>query len=308
MISDHPYKFQGQELTEELDYNMYEYRWRHYDASLGRFVTIDPLARDFPQWAPYVFSGNFVTVSRELEGLEPEFLISQGGKVTSPMVTLLYAAYGYSISSLENTTWIPYTDPRAGFWDDIVGIPESTSASVRGKTVIHDDDQNRSDGAWLSLIIHEQSHREDVDEVGNLAFYLGYIIEAKDGYRNISTEEQAFINGSDSRNPNDYADQLLKYDNGSVLSTLRDSNLSDGEKSSQLESIGSKFRRDVILNDKIDHAQGLLENVQEQLNGLSDMQDDDLLKQAVKGLVNYWQNAINNYKKEQDEITKKYGN
>lgn len=34
-------------------------------------MNIDPLAPDFPQWSPYVFSGNLVTISKELEGMEP---------------------------------------------------------------------------------------------------------------------------------------------------------------------------------------------------------------------------------------------
>jgi len=72
-------------------------------------------------------------------------------------------------------------------------------------------------------------------------------------------------------------------------------------------ALRATFKRDVILGDKINHAQGLLSDVQGQLNGLSYRSNDDLLKQAVQGLVNYWQSAINNYKKEQEDITNQYG-
>jgi hypothetical protein len=42
-----------------------------HDARIGRFWSLDPLAKKYPQWAPYVFSGNRVIDAIELEGLEP---------------------------------------------------------------------------------------------------------------------------------------------------------------------------------------------------------------------------------------------
>jgi hypothetical protein len=41
---------------------------------VARFFNIDPLAEQYPTWAPYVFSGNRVIDARELEGLEPYLL------------------------------------------------------------------------------------------------------------------------------------------------------------------------------------------------------------------------------------------
>ncbi len=62
------YKYQGQELQET---GFYSFKWRNYMPDVGRFFNIDPLAEEYPTWAPYVFSGNRVIDSRELEGLEP---------------------------------------------------------------------------------------------------------------------------------------------------------------------------------------------------------------------------------------------
>ena len=63
--------YQGQELTDELGYNMLEFKYRHYDSAIARFVVVDPLTEKYNTWSPYVFSGNRVVDSRELEGLEP---------------------------------------------------------------------------------------------------------------------------------------------------------------------------------------------------------------------------------------------
>ncbi len=59
------FKFQGQELDESLGYNMYEFELRHYDASIGRFMTTDP----YEQFdSPYVAMGNNPVVSFDPDG------------------------------------------------------------------------------------------------------------------------------------------------------------------------------------------------------------------------------------------------
>ncbi|CAL2106951.1 RHS repeat-associated core domain-containing protein [Tenacibaculum sp. 190524A02b] len=52
------FKYNGKELNESLDYNMYEYESRHYDASLGRFVVLDRLSEEFQFQSPYVYAAN----------------------------------------------------------------------------------------------------------------------------------------------------------------------------------------------------------------------------------------------------------
>ena len=65
------YKFQGQERQEDLDLGWDSFKYRNYDYAIGRFFNVDPLAGEYVHWSPYVFSGNRLIDSRELEGLEP---------------------------------------------------------------------------------------------------------------------------------------------------------------------------------------------------------------------------------------------
>ncbi|MGX1931134.1 DUF6443 domain-containing protein [Flagellimonas sp. 2504JD4-2] len=59
------WKYQQQELNESLDYNMYEFELRHYDAAIGRFVTTDP----YEQFdSPYLAMGNNPVVSFDPDG------------------------------------------------------------------------------------------------------------------------------------------------------------------------------------------------------------------------------------------------
>jgi len=52
------YKFQGQELQDELDLNVYDFGARNYDPALGRWLNIDPLAEQSRRWSPYNFAYN----------------------------------------------------------------------------------------------------------------------------------------------------------------------------------------------------------------------------------------------------------
>ncbi|KOF04090.1 hypothetical protein OB69_03635 [Roseivirga seohaensis subsp. aquiponti] len=47
------YKFNGNEEQTEFDLNLYDFNARMYDATLGRFANIDPLADVETSWTPY---------------------------------------------------------------------------------------------------------------------------------------------------------------------------------------------------------------------------------------------------------------
>ncbi|MCH2200197.1 MAG: hypothetical protein MK081_15595 [Flavobacteriales bacterium] len=69
---DYRYGFQGQETDDELkgEGNSVNYKYRMHDARIGRFLSLDPLAPDYPHNSPYAFSENRVVDGVELEGLE----------------------------------------------------------------------------------------------------------------------------------------------------------------------------------------------------------------------------------------------
>ena len=69
---DYRYGFQGQEKDDELkgEGNSLNYTFRMHDPRVGRFLSLDPLAPQFPHNSPYAFSENRVIDGLELEGLE----------------------------------------------------------------------------------------------------------------------------------------------------------------------------------------------------------------------------------------------
>lgn len=78
------WKFQGQEFTEDLGLNTYEWKYRVSDPAIGRFWQIDPLAEDYVYNGTYNFAENRVIDGNELEGLE--WVDAKGNKVYDPNV------------------------------------------------------------------------------------------------------------------------------------------------------------------------------------------------------------------------------
>lgn len=68
------YGMNGKEKDDEIEGggNEYDFGAREYDSRLGRFWSIDPRTRDFPDWTPYLFAANcpikFVDVNGEGPG------------------------------------------------------------------------------------------------------------------------------------------------------------------------------------------------------------------------------------------------
>lgn len=53
-----PYKYNGKEFIEMHGYNAYDYGARYYDATIGRWETIDPLAEKSYSVSPYIYCAN----------------------------------------------------------------------------------------------------------------------------------------------------------------------------------------------------------------------------------------------------------
>jgi len=67
------YGFNGKEKDDEIKGSSgtsYDYGFRIYDPRLGRFLSVDPIARSFPWYTPYQYAGNKPIVAIDMDGLE----------------------------------------------------------------------------------------------------------------------------------------------------------------------------------------------------------------------------------------------
>ena len=66
-----PYKYNGKELDTKAGLNWYDYGARHYDAALGRWHVVDPLAEKMYGWSPYGYCFNNPIKLVDIDGKYP---------------------------------------------------------------------------------------------------------------------------------------------------------------------------------------------------------------------------------------------
>lgn len=111
------WKYEGQEFTEDLGLNTYEWKYRMSDPAIGRFWQIDPLAEDYNYQSPYNFAENRVIDSAELEGLER-----------------IYAADGKFINQVGDNNTIRVMKHNDGDAQGLINTANNTELSSEERT------------------------------------------------------------------------------------------------------------------------------------------------------------------------------
>jgi RHS repeat-associated protein len=70
--------YNDKELIDDADLGWYDYGFRSYDAQIGRFVQIDPLADNYPDLSPYQYAGNEPIGNIDFMGLGIETGLTAG--------------------------------------------------------------------------------------------------------------------------------------------------------------------------------------------------------------------------------------
>ncbi len=68
--SEYRYGFQNQETDPEMLGGAVAFKFRVHDARIGRFLSVDPLASEYPWNSSYAFAENKVIAGKDLEGRE----------------------------------------------------------------------------------------------------------------------------------------------------------------------------------------------------------------------------------------------
>jgi RHS repeat-associated protein len=130
------FKYNGKELEESLGYDMHEYEARHYDAALGRFVTIDPLAEDYNFQTPYSYAINNPIRFIDKFGMGPIF--DEDGNVI-----------GYEVEDGQGPSHIAEDLTNLGIYQedidflDIVSLNKDKFKNVKNKEDINDKEYTR---------------------------------------------------------------------------------------------------------------------------------------------------------------------
>jgi RHS repeat-associated protein len=95
------YRFGFNGKEDDRETGTQDYGFRIYNPALGKFLSVDPLTKDYPWYTPYQFAGNKPIVAVDLDGLEEfikvkEFAKSKDGK-TQTLVATTYKEVGFEL-------------------------------------------------------------------------------------------------------------------------------------------------------------------------------------------------------------------
>ncbi len=136
--------FNGKEADDEWngEGNMYNYGFRIHDPRLGRFLSVDPLAPDYPWYTPYQYAGNTPIQAMDLDGLEPWLVVPLTEAILEVGIVslVLYGTYEYAggikIESNSGARSLPeLAPPGAGYIPCIPGMAYVPTVYAPDQTV-----------------------------------------------------------------------------------------------------------------------------------------------------------------------------
>ena len=107
-----PYLYNGKEFVEAHGWNTYDYGFRGYYVTIGRFTSIDPLAEQTPWQSPYAYADNNFINAIDWMGLGGTTGFSHSGDVCQYIVIDIQGNY---LGGVDNDDDGIYLDPD-GNW------------------------------------------------------------------------------------------------------------------------------------------------------------------------------------------------
>ncbi len=99
------YKYNGKELNTDFNLNLMDYGARWYDAGVGRWTTVDPLAGKYPNLSPYSYCANNPIIHIDPDGRD--YGLYFDSKTYTVTVKATYYAVAGDVSSAQQAakTW-----------------------------------------------------------------------------------------------------------------------------------------------------------------------------------------------------------
>ncbi|MDQ3192778.1 MAG: hypothetical protein M3Q58_14380 [Bacteroidota bacterium] len=268
------YGFQGQERDDEVkgSGNSLNYKYRMYDPRIGRFFAVDPLSPKYPFYSPYAFSGNRVIDARELEGLEPESVVTKtsDGKYhfTKPAIHLLSLVSGVPTDRITQVQVLPKSYGRIPYYSPNADGTGGGAVTVSDRIVytpnFFEGKYSTSLGIlpWLGLSSHEVGHLPQADEYGDnaagkLAYMGSFLVDyavgflktgsIKGAHDSVEREDEADKGRDNFYGFNNYVND--NYGKDQLWKLFKNKDLSDEDKIGKIDSWYQSYQESLPKTD-----------------------------------------------------------
>jgi RHS repeat-associated protein len=221
--SSYRYGFNGKEEDDEVkgNGNQQDYGMRIYDTRLGRFLSVDPISKEYPELTPYQFAENSPILFIDLDGLEkalPWYLgeNKNGGK---PVLTLglgklptanklEYRDYAWytdqSITTFVNNSLVAAWNGLALSWNDALDGKTGTdmlAETVQGIEKIKPSDFKKVStwenlvGAAVTIYVSKRLFSFEVSPTAAKSIRGTWVAESTKGWSARAIEYQEYVTG-----------------------------------------------------------------------------------------------------------------